>query len=92
MVKRQVIRDGWGRTWTVEKIRRAAAADADFRFWYDGLTAEQRVGVVAEALESCLKARGLDGIPRLRRVHRRVIEACINKAMLSAKREAGSIA
>ena len=65
-------RDRQGRIWTVKKIRKRDAAEADFRFWYDGLTGEQRVEVVAEALESCLKARGPDGIPRLRRVHRRV--------------------
>ena len=72
MTQQTRVRDRQGRIWTVKKIRRGDAAEADLRFWYDGLTGEQRVDVVADALESCLKARGLDGIPRLRRVHRRV--------------------
>src|SRR2546426_12126366 len=61
-----------GRAWTVAKIRKSAADEADFRFWYDGLTPEQRVEAVGEALESCMKTRGVDGVPRLRRGHRRV--------------------
>jgi len=61
-----------GRVWTVARIRKSAADEADFRFWYDGLTPEQRVEVVGAALQSCLKTRGLDEMPRLRRVHRRV--------------------
>jgi hypothetical protein len=54
------------------KVRLSEAEEADFRFWYEGLSPEQRVEAVGEALESCLKARGADGVPRLRRVHRRV--------------------
>ena len=69
---RQQVRDAGGRVWTITKVRRKDAEAADFRFWYEELTAEQRVEAVAEALESCLKTRGLDGIPRLRRVHRRI--------------------
>src|SRR5438552_1672968 len=67
----QVVR-ARGRVWTVARIRKSAADEADFRFWYDGLSPEQRVQAVGEALESCLKTRGADGVPRLRRVHRRV--------------------
>ena len=61
-----------GKRWTIKKVHRRDAERADFEFWYDGLTPGQRVAAVGEALESCLKTRGLDGVPRLRRVHRRV--------------------
>src|SRR3990167_1903082 len=72
MSERIQIADRHGRTWTVAKVRRDQAEAEDFRFWYERLTPEQRVEAVAEALEGCLKTRGLDAIPRLRRVHRRV--------------------
>src|SRR5574342_1291579 len=68
---RRVI-DARGRVWTVSKVQWRDAEEQDFRFWYEGLTPEERVDAVAEALEGCLKARGLDGVPRLRRVHRRI--------------------
>ena len=66
------IADRHGKTWTVSKVRMDQAETEDFRFWYERLTPEQRVEAVAEALESCLKTRGIDAVPRLRRVHRRV--------------------
>jgi hypothetical protein len=66
---RRIVRRG--KLWTVRKVREEAAEEADFRFWYDGLTPEERVAAVGEALESCLKTRGRD-VPRLRRVHRRI--------------------
>lgn len=66
------ITDAKGRTWTIKKVRRDDAEDEDFRFWYEEMTAEQRVEAVSEALEGCLKTRGINGLPRLRRVHRRV--------------------
>lgn len=53
-------------------MRRSQADEGDFLFWSDGLTPKQRVEAVGQALESCLKTRGGDGVPRLRRVHRRV--------------------
>lgn len=56
----------------MSKARRDAAEEADFRFWYEGLTPKERVAAVADALESCLKTRGFDGIPRLRRVYCRI--------------------
>jgi hypothetical protein len=61
-----------GRKWIAAKVRWEEGEEADFRFWYDGLTPEQRVAAVAEALADCLKTRGLDGVPRFRRVHRRI--------------------
>ena len=71
MAKRRRVIDGSGRTWTVSKVRWKAAEREDFRFWYEGLTPEERVEAVAEALEGCLKTRGRNAVPRLRRVHRR---------------------
>ena len=68
--RRQIERNG--KIWSVVKVSRGESEQEDFRFWYDGLTAEERVDSVAGALESCLKARGDDGVPRLRRVHRRI--------------------
>ncbi len=41
------------------------SSEADFRFWYAGLTPEQRVVAVGEALENCL-APSLVVIPALR--------------------------
>jgi hypothetical protein len=71
MTERRQVIDGRGRIWTVSKVPWQNAEEEDFQFWYEKLTPEERVEAVAEALESCLKTRGLDGIPRLRRVHRR---------------------
>ncbi|SRR6266571_9020319 len=72
MPERKQITDGRGRTWTVVKVRWEEAEAEDFQFWYEGLTPEERVEAVADALEGCLKTRGLDAVPRLRRVHRRI--------------------
>ena len=54
------------------KVGRQEAEEEDFRFWYDELPPVERVETVGDALEGCLKTRGLDAIPRLRRVHRRI--------------------
>ena len=72
MAKERVAADRQGKNWTVSKVRWEEAERADFNFWYEGLTPDQRVQTVALALDSCLKTQGSDGIPRLRRVHRRV--------------------
>jgi hypothetical protein len=61
-----------GRTWIVRRVLREDADVADFDFWFEGLTPEQRVKAVHEALDSSLKAQGLDNVPRLRRVRRRI--------------------
>ncbi len=60
-MQRRRVRDGRGRVWTVSKVPWEEAEEEDFRFWYAGLTPEERVNAVAEALESCLKTRGRDG-------------------------------
>lgn len=62
--------DRHGRVWGGKVVSRAEAAEEDFRFWYEGLTLEQRVEAVEECLLSALKAKGIDEIPRLRRVSR----------------------
>jgi len=72
MTEQRRVVDGRGRTWTVRKVRKEAAEEADFRFWYEELSPEERVEAVADALESCLKTRGHHAIPGLRRVHRRI--------------------
>lgn len=41
--ERRLVTDDRGGVWTVVKVQRKEAAEADFRFWYDGLTPEQRV-------------------------------------------------
>lgn len=62
--------DRHGRVWRARVVRRAEAAEEDFRFWYDELTPEERVEAVEECLLSALKAKGIHEIPRLRRVSR----------------------
>lgn len=46
------------------------AEEEDFRFWYEGMTPEERVRAVEECLLSSLRAKGINEIPRLRRVYR----------------------
>lgn len=70
MAKSRRILDKQGRTWTVSKVRWEDAEAEDLRFWYEELSPEQRVDAVYDALESSLKAKGIDAVPRLRRVHR----------------------
>jgi hypothetical protein len=70
MTSSRKIVDRRGRTWTLSKVRREDAEDEDIRFWYEELTPEQRVEAVYDALEQCLKMKGIDAVPRLRRVHR----------------------
>jgi hypothetical protein len=62
--------DRWGRVWEARIIPHEEAEEEDFRFWYEGLTPEERVLAVEECLLSSLKARGIHEIPRLRRVCR----------------------
>jgi hypothetical protein len=72
MNERRRVVDGRGRPWTFSKISWKEEEEEDFRFWYEQLTSEERVEAVVVDPESCLKARGLDALPRLRRVHRRI--------------------
>ena len=70
MEQRRSAVDRHGREWSAQVVRRSEAAEEDFRFWYEELTPEQRVAEVAECLLSALRAKGIDEIPRLRRVSR----------------------
>jgi hypothetical protein len=70
MTNSRTIVDRAGRTWTLSKVRLEDGEEEDFRFWYEKMTPEQRVDAVYEALELCLKMKGIDAVPRLRRVHR----------------------
>jgi hypothetical protein len=72
MPERKRLVDQKGRTWTLTRVRLEEAEEEDFRFWYEELTPEERVAAVGDALASCLKARGIHEVPRLRRVHRRI--------------------
>jgi hypothetical protein len=62
--------DRHGRTWTAQVVPLEEAEEEDFRFWYEELTPEERVRAVEDCLLSSLKARGINEIPRLRRVCR----------------------
>jgi hypothetical protein len=64
------ITDRRGRTWTLSKIRIDESEAEDSRFWYEELTPEERIEAVYDALEMCLKMKGVNAVPRLRRVHR----------------------
>ena len=72
VIKRSELRDRRGRVWTVSVVPKAEAEEEDFRFWYEELTPGQRVDLVSECLLDCLKTKGMNGLPRLRRVYRRV--------------------
>lgn len=72
MVERKEITDSRGRVWTATRVTWDEAEAEDDRFWAEELTPAQRVQAVGDALLSCLKTRGIDAVPRLRRVHRRI--------------------
>lgn len=62
--------DRHGRRWEARVLDQTENEAEDFRFWYENLTPTERVAAVADCLLSSLRARGIDEIPRLRRVHR----------------------
>lgn len=62
--------DKHGRMWKASVVPMAEGEEEDFRFWFDGLSPEDRVNSVDSCLLGCLKTRGADGTPRLRRVFR----------------------
>ena len=72
MAKRGQAIDKKGRTWTGVVLRRDDAEEEDFRFWFENLSPEERVDAVDSCLLSALKAKGLHGPFRLRRVSRRI--------------------
>jgi hypothetical protein len=62
--------DRHGRIWEARVVSEEEQEEEDFRFWYEGLTPEERVMAVEDCLLSALKTRGINEIPRLRRVYR----------------------
>jgi hypothetical protein len=70
MEKRGQAVDRHGRIWEARVVSEGEAEDEDFRFWYEGLSPEDRVRAVEECLLSALQAKGRNEIPRLRRVCR----------------------
>ena len=70
MEKRGQATDRHGRVWEARVLSQDEAEEEDFRFWYEDLTPEERVRAVEECLLSSLKAKGINEIPRLRRVCR----------------------
>lgn len=69
MERRGSGQDRHGRTWTIRVGTEEEAAEADSA-WYAAMTPEERVMAVQDCLLSSLKARGIDEIPRLRRICR----------------------
>ncbi len=63
------VKDSRGRVWTLAKVTWAEADAADDLYW-KSLSGNERVVAVYSALESCLKTRGINAVPRFRRVHR----------------------
>jgi hypothetical protein len=59
-----------GRTWTARVVLFEEGEAEDFRFWFEELTPAERVAAVDACLRSSLKAKGIDELPRLRRVSR----------------------
>ena len=70
MEKRGQATDRHGRIWEARVLSQDEAEEEDFRFWYEGMTPEERVRAVEECLLSSLRAKGINEIPRLRRVYR----------------------
>jgi hypothetical protein len=70
MMERGSAIDKHGRMWKARVMTMAEAEEEDFRFWFEGLSPEDRVNVVDSCLIGCLKTRGADGTAGLRRVFR----------------------
>lgn len=69
-MKKERIRSRSGQTWTMTKMTSDEAEDEDFRFWFDEMTPEERVHVIAECWLDYQKTRGIRGIPRFGTVRR----------------------
>jgi hypothetical protein len=68
--RRGTATDRHGKTWVATVVAKEEAAQADFDFWFDNLTPNERVAAVEDCLLSSLKAQGIEGLPRFRRVYR----------------------
>lgn len=63
-------KDRHGRTWTAVILHEDEAEEADRRFWFEQMTPAERVLAVDGCTLSALKAKGINELPRLRRVAR----------------------
>jgi hypothetical protein len=70
MERRGQAEDRHGRVWVARVVSEDEAEEEDFRFWYEDLIPEERVRAVEDCLLSSLKARGINEIPRLKKVCR----------------------
>jgi hypothetical protein len=70
MERRGQATDRHGRVWEARVLSQGEAEEEDFRFWYEEMTPEERVRAVEECLLSSLRAKGINEIPRLRRIYR----------------------
>lgn len=68
--RRGTATDRHGKTWVATVVAKEEAAQADFDFWFDNLTPNERVAAVEDCLLSSLKAQGINELPRFRRVSR----------------------
>jgi hypothetical protein len=70
MIERGNAIDRHGRMWKARVVSMAEAEEEDFRFWFEGLSPEERVNSVDSCLIGCLKTKGVNGTARLRGVFR----------------------
>lgn len=56
--------DRHGRVWEARVLDQEEQEEADFVFWYEGMTPEDRVRAVGDCLLSSLKARGVNALRR----------------------------
>ena len=70
MEKRGQATDKYGQVWEARVVSHDEAEEEDFRVWYEEMTPEERVRAVEECLLSSLKAKGVNEVPRLRKVGR----------------------
>ena len=72
-LKQTRIQDRRGRQWTITRVPADQSDEEDFRFWYEKMTADQRVMAVYAPLDSRLKAQACRVVPLFRRFHGRVL-------------------
>jgi hypothetical protein len=70
MRERGSARDKYGKIWKARVVSMTEAEEEDFHFWFENLSPEDRVHTVDACLSGCLKTRGMNDTPRLRRVFR----------------------
>jgi hypothetical protein len=58
-----------GRAW-IAPVLTSEEEEAEFLYWQENFTPAERVDAVADCLLACLRAHGIDEIPRLQKVCR----------------------